>query len=707
MPLSVAILGAGYIADWHCRALRGKPIVAVCDRAPARASALAARYSIPRAFTDLGAMLAEAKPDVVHVLLPPDRHFAAAEQVLRAGAHALLEKPMALTAGECHTLAELAREHFRSVGVSHNFLFAPVYERLRTDVRAGKLGRLDQVTITWNRELGQVRGGPFGGWLFRDPANVMLEVGPHSAAHLLDLVGEPDRLTAEADRSTELPTGAPFFRRWRARAHVGETVVDLNWSFEAGVTEHVIHVRGSAGVATADLERGTYHLNRGGTTGVEDLDRYTATAGEARTLLRQARNVFGRYVLSKFKLSRRGSLFGTGIERAIEAFYDGLSANGDERLGAAFAGRVVDLCRRIGAVASRERKLAEHLPTVAPGAGAPGSPKAPDCLVLGGAGFIGRALVHRLVTAGRSVRLLVRDRAGLPRVLRDLPLDIMAGDVGDPDDVDRAMAGVRDVFHLARGNGTTYEEFLRTDLDPTEIVAAACLTHGVRRLVYTSTIDALDTSRSRIIADDVWIDSRFYRRKPYSRAKAESERRLMELYADRGLPVVILRPGIVLGVGTSPFHWGVAWWPAPAICRLWGRGKNPLPLVMVDDVARAIARAAEVEGIDGESFNLVAETNITAADYVAVLAGATGTSMDVRPRTALRHYLTDLTRYLVKVLVRHPGRRLPSYHDWAARGQYARFDCRKAKRLLGWQPVTDRETLLREGVERPAAEWVK
>ena len=93
---------------------------------------------------------------------------------------------------------------------------------------------------------------------------MLLEVGPHSVAHLLDLVGDPDRLTAEADRLIELPTGAPFYRRWLARAHVGETIVDLNWSFEAGIAEHAIHVRGTAGSATADLERGLYVLRRGG-----------------------------------------------------------------------------------------------------------------------------------------------------------------------------------------------------------------------------------------------------------------------------------------------------------------------------------------------------------------------------------------------------------------------------------------------------------
>jgi nucleoside-diphosphate-sugar epimerase len=328
-------------------------------------------------------------------------------------------------------------------------------------------------------------------------------------------------------------------------------------------------------------------------------------------------------------------------------------------------------------------------------------------LVLGGTGFIGQSLVRRLADAGRSVRLLVRDPAGLPKSLRDLPLDVVRGDLADPAALDQALAGVRDVFHLARGTGKTYDDFARTDLQPTENVAAACLKHGVRRLVYTGTIDSLDTSRARVIDDATPLDPRSHRRNPYARVKAEAERRLLELHATKKLPVVILRPGVVVGPGTSPFHWGVAWWPGPYVCRLWGRGTNPLPLVLVDDVARALARAAEVEGIEGEVFNLVAETDITAREYVEALAKATGAWIDVRPRSAVRYYLADLFKYVVKVLVRHPGRRRPSYRDWKARGQYARFDCAKAKRRLGWQPVTDRAALLREGVERPAAEWVK
>ena len=128
---------------------------------------------------------------------------------------------------------------------------------------------------------------------------------------------------------------------------------------------------------------------------------------------------------------------------------------------------------------------------------------------------------------------------------------------------------------------------------------------------------------------------------------------------------------------------GVARWPGPFVCRYWGRGNKPLPLVLADDVARALVRAAEVDGIDGETFDLVTETDITARDYVAALAQAAGTPIDARPQSVLRLCFNALVRCS------------------------SRFDGSKAKRLLGWRPETNRDTLLRDGVERPAIQWLQ
>ena len=99
------------------------------------------------------------------------------------------EKPLAVRSEDCAALGKLAAERGLALGTGHNFLFAPAYERLMQDVASGRLGRLDQVDIVWNKPLPQVQFGPFGGWLFKDSRNILFEVGPHSFAHLAHLLG--------------------------------------------------------------------------------------------------------------------------------------------------------------------------------------------------------------------------------------------------------------------------------------------------------------------------------------------------------------------------------------------------------------------------------------------------------------------------------------------------------------------------------------
>jgi len=160
--LRVGLLGTGYIADWHAQALRtipGVSLAAVCDKDLSRAQAFAARYGVARVYESLEEMLGagENPLDAVHVLLPPDHHARAASTLVSRGVHTLLEKPMAITPLECGELIRQAADRGVTLGVNHNFVFAPVYERLRTDLRAGKLGSPDQVTITWNRGLDQLK----------------------------------------------------------------------------------------------------------------------------------------------------------------------------------------------------------------------------------------------------------------------------------------------------------------------------------------------------------------------------------------------------------------------------------------------------------------------------------------------------------------------------------------------------------------------
>ena len=123
-------------------------------------------------------------------------------------------------------------------------------------------------------------------------------------------------------------------------------------------------------------------------------------------------------------------------------------------------------------------------------------------------------------------------------------------------------------------------------------------------------------------------------------------------------------------------------WSWNAVCQIWGQGRNPLPFVLVEDVAQALVAAVDVAEIEGESFNLVAETDLTASDYLKALEEHAGVSFQKFPTPPWKFFAGDLVKWVVKQMVRHPDQRKPSYRDWKSRTQRAHYDCTKARRLL-------------------------
>src|SRR6187551_1696855 len=80
--IRTAIVGTGYIADFHARAIReaeGVELAATCDANLRRAQSFAKAWNIPLAFDSLAAMLGDARIDCVHILTPPDLHFSLAK----------------------------------------------------------------------------------------------------------------------------------------------------------------------------------------------------------------------------------------------------------------------------------------------------------------------------------------------------------------------------------------------------------------------------------------------------------------------------------------------------------------------------------------------------------------------------------------------------------------------------------------------------
>jgi nucleoside-diphosphate-sugar epimerase/predicted dehydrogenase len=707
----VALLGAGYIADWHAKALASIAdieLVAVCDRMISRAESFAKKFSVPGVYGSLEAMLAAERLDAVHVLLPPDLHFHAAETILSAGVDAFVEKPMCLNPEDAATLSRLAEERSRRIGVGHNFLFSECYERLRSDLGKGILGSLDHLTITWHRELPQVMSGPFDLWMLREPANVMLEVGPHCVAQMLDLIGFPETMEAQAGNPVDLPSGQRFYRRWHVSASKGHAAIELRFSFVPGFSEYTIQARGSLASATVDFDRDTYTLRRHRPLD-EDFDRYAMVADGARSARRQARRTLQNYLLSKLHLRANGTPYGASIAGALRAFYARPGEASDDRIAGPRGAEVIRICKEIGrlAVPPSDPVTVQSPELSGKSATDVGESCPARILILGATGFIGLELTRQLIESGRRVRVLARSPGKFPADLRNSRLECICGDLTDAAALRDAMEGIDCVYHLARADVKSWPDYERYEIGVTREIAQAALAAGVKRLIYTGTIDSYYSGGAGTITEGTPLDPAIERRNLYARAKAASERILLMMHREQGLPVVIVRPGIVIGRGGNPMHWGIGRWWYGSVCETWGDGRNPLPLVLVEDVAKGLIAAAEAPDVLGDSFNLVADPSLTAQDYLDEMDRVGGIRIERYATPILKYYLTDTFKWAVKVITRHPDRRLPSYRDWASRRQAATYDCTRAKLRLNWKPTSDRDQLIRAGIHQPMKELMR
>lgn len=124
-PLKIAVLGAGLMGRWHAQAARrlGARIVAVVDPDTARAERLVAIGSDAAVFSSAAEMLASGKPDVAHVCTPLTSHVPVVCELIDAGVHVLVEKPLAVSAAQTRDLLDRARARDLLICPVHQFAF--------------------------------------------------------------------------------------------------------------------------------------------------------------------------------------------------------------------------------------------------------------------------------------------------------------------------------------------------------------------------------------------------------------------------------------------------------------------------------------------------------------------------------------------------------------------------------------------------------
>ncbi|MBI5070606.1 MAG: NAD-dependent epimerase/dehydratase family protein [Deltaproteobacteria bacterium] len=659
------LVGTGAIAEHHAAALRGLEnveLVGVVDLDPARAQAFAERVG-SRAYPSLAA-LREAGASVIHVLTPPDSHADVACSALELGCHVLVEKPLATSVEDCRRVTAAAESRGLQASVNHSLLYDPQVVKALALVRAGKLGEVVSVDILRGSMYPPYRGGPLPPH-YRTPGYPFRDLGIH-AFYLFEAFLGP---IEEARGFWESRGGDPnlAWDEWRTmvRCRRGMGQVQLSWNVRPMQSQIII--QGTRGVLRLDLFL-MFKALRSALPLPKPAERVVnALTDSLQPLIDVPVGVvkFATKVVKPYQ----------GLHGLVRAFYQGLEGGRPPPVALGEATSVVRWVEEVARAADADHaaRLA-RLPAL----------EQAEVLVTGASGALGSEVVKRL--AGRRVRLLVR------RYPAEIPpgAEVVVGDLGDPEAVERAVRGVKAVIHVGAAMKGGWEEHERGTVVGTRNVVEACQRHGVSKLVHVSSMSVVDWAGSEggVLSERTADEPRPDDRGPYTRAKLEAEK-LVRAAAAAGLPAVILRPGQIFG-GRLPLL-------TPAVARRAGRrwlvlgdGELKLPLVYIDDVVDAVQTALDGPLRGGEVIQLVDPARLTQNQVLAQLLGP-GAKVVRLPR-AFVFAAGRLTEPLLGLLKRKSpvsGYRL---HSALARLDFA---CENTG-LLGWQPRVG----LVEGVRR-------
>src|SRR6266700_6229553 len=316
-------------------------------------------------------------------------------------------------------------------------------------------------------------------------------------------------------------------------------------------------------------------------------------------------------------------------------------------------------------------------------------------LVTGATGFLGSALVTRLLKQKQPVRILARDEEKACAQFGKA-VTITQGDITDVAQVQRAVDGVTVIYHLV---GRLYhpsipaELYHRIHVEGTRILLEACKGQSqLKRIVHCSTTGVYGVTGKTPAAED----APFAPTNPYEATKLEAELLALKTYREQGLPISVVRPGLVYGPGDIHLL-GFFASIKKGLFRVIDGGQALLHPIYIDDLINAFLLCAERPAAAGRSYNIAGEQPVTIRELATAIAHAMGKEL---PGGSIPLWLANLAADIFTMLPGFQGERAPltrSRVTFLTRSRV--YDISRAKAELGFSPKVS----LDEGLKQTAA----
>ena len=699
--IKVGIIGAGEIAGYHLQVLKEIKTIevgAICDVDLSRANAMGSLYGLKNAYNSHSEMIAKEKPDVVHVLTPPRFHADISIEAMESGSHVLVEKPMALSYNDASKMVSAAEKTGKHLAICEMFLFDPVVIKAQNMLAQGYIGQLLHVESYWftdisgNSNAYSLKGNG-SGWAHRLPGGVFANFLDHPVYLQRELLGKIESIST-AHQKVGLNPFVPYDElrvNLLGNDKTGYIVSSLNGKPRI----NLLRLYGTEGVITADMSNLTITTLRS--------SRLPSFISKGLGNLTQSFELARDTVATTTAILRKKIRARQGLRNFLNVFYNRLNlpaADFDDAsiFNCAKASETIRILENIWASVATESDHEKELSNKSyinhsckNDVDKTSNQHPSKVLVTGAGGFLGDHLARELLRKDYVVRIITR------KINKEFEenknVEILYGDLRDPEVSQKAVEGVDIIYHCAAitTNKGPWQNFLDTNINATRNLLDAAVKFGVHRFVFVSSVTVYGFSKMKgnkpIHENDAHGNGLpFY--SYYAKSKIEAEKLVWEYYHHKKLPVVILRPGVIFGFkGQNTFKTGKI---------IFGAKHKVLPYVYVKDVVAALILAGNSDAAVGNAYNVVGDEQPTQGEFKNKIHQTIGVD-----KTGI--FLPRPIMYIPALLFEFYSKRKkanssPPFNMFFYKSlvRDLRYDNHKIKNELGWVPSYSIEDGIKE-----------